>query len=224
MSGHPSYFAAGLPVHNCQALSRARFAQEAILKILEDGPDHVHFFLATTDPKKLLATVVNRCAKITTHAVKEADLAELVRRVAKAEKLVLDDATVNSIVESANGSPRAALVQLEAVAKLAPDERRGAIERVGVEKVAFDLVRELMPFKGSPSWPTVAKILTDCKEEDPEGIRRMVLASARSSILKGGELGKQAFRVIRAFRDPYFDASAHALLACDAYEVVFGGK
>src|SRR6185369_12680477 len=39
-------------------------AQNALLKTLEDTPEHVYFILATTDPEKLIATVRNRCTEI----------------------------------------------------------------------------------------------------------------------------------------------------------------
>lgn len=207
-----------------QALSRAKHAQEALLKILEDGPGHVHFMLCTTDPKKILPTIRNRCTPITCNSIADRDLTTLVKRVAAAESVKLTDDVIEKIVSVAAGSGRAALVALEAVCGIeSADDQLAAVDVGRAEKVAFDLVRELMPFNGTPSWAGVAKVLADIREEDPEGIRQMVLASARTTLLKGGKTAPHAYRVIVSLSEPMYDrASGHALLAAYCYEVING--
>ena len=67
--------------------SRAKGAQEALLKILEDTPDGVYFILATTEPTRVIPTILNRSTTITFHPIQPADLTALVVRVAAAERL-----------------------------------------------------------------------------------------------------------------------------------------
>ena len=45
--------------------STTRDGQNAVLKALEDTPQHVYFLLCTTDPEKLLPTIRNRCTTFT---------------------------------------------------------------------------------------------------------------------------------------------------------------
>lgn len=206
-----------------QTWSRAKGAQEALLKILEDTPPHVYFILATTEPKRVIPTILNRCTKITFHAVKADDLSALVTKVVAAERLDVARDVVAAVVEAANGSPRAALVELERVAGLPPAERLAAVSAAGAEKAAFDLVRELIPFRGAPAWSRVAAVLSAIEEEDPEGLRQMVLASARTRLLKGGPDASMCYRAIRCLDQPFYDrASGRALLAAACYSIVYG--
>jgi DNA polymerase III gamma/tau subunit len=202
-----------------QSLSRAKFAQEAMLKILEDGQDHVWFFLATTDPKKILLTIRNRCTQIKLTSIPDKDLSELVKRVAAAEGAKLSTDLIEKIVEASDGSARAALVNLEKVIKIEGDaDQIKAIGRVGGEAAAFDLVKAILPWKGPPDWKAAVKVLESIKEEDPEGIRLMILASARSQLLKMSN--PAAVNAIYALEKPLYDrTSGHALLAAACYEI-----
>lgn len=208
-----------------QTWARSKGSQEALLKMLEDTPEGVYFILATTDPKRVIAAVLNRCTKITFHAVKPVDLTALVKRVAAAERLDVAPDVIAAVVEAANGSPRAALVELERIAGMDPADRLGAVSVAGLEKAAFDLVRELIPFRGAPTWAKVAAVLTALEDDDPEGLRQMVLACARNRLLKGGADAPMCYKTIRCLDTPYYDrASGRALLAAACYTIVNGTK
>ena len=56
-----NFVANGLLVHNCHMLSSAAF--NALLKTLEEPPDRVVFVLATTDPQRVLPTIISRCQR-----------------------------------------------------------------------------------------------------------------------------------------------------------------
>lgn len=56
-----NFVANGLLVHNCHMLSTAAF--NALLKTLEEPPKHVVFVLATTDPQRVLPTIISRCQR-----------------------------------------------------------------------------------------------------------------------------------------------------------------
>jgi DNA polymerase-3 subunit gamma/tau len=56
-----NFVANGLLVHNCHMLSTAAF--NALLKTLEEPPQHVVFVLATTDPQRVLPTIISRCQR-----------------------------------------------------------------------------------------------------------------------------------------------------------------
>lgn len=208
-----------------QSLTRARFAQEALLKILEDCPAHVHFVLCTTDPKKIIPMVLTRCSTLTFNSVRDAELGKLVRRVAAAERVKIPDDIVSRVVAAAGGSPRTALVELDKVVGITDD--RLAAESVGApraERAAFDLVKELLPFGNrGPVWKNVAALLEEFREEEPEGVRQMLLSCCRTAILKGDARSRAAYRLAICLEKPYPDrSSGAALLAANLYEAVHG--
>jgi len=204
-----------------QSLSRARYAQEALLKILEDTPRHVWFFLCTTDPGKILKTVRNRTTEVALKPVGEKELVALLTGVAKREKATVAADVVEAIVAAAAGSPRRALVELERAISLPPADRLAAVGAQGAEKAAIDLARALL-WEGSPSWPAVAAVLKAVEDEDAEGLRQMLLACARTSLLKakaGTPIAVRCFTLIDCLKTPFYDASGRALLASACYEV-----
>lgn len=206
-----------------QALSRALHSLQALLKPLEDVRDHTYFILCTTDPGKIIKAIKTRCTEIALKSLSEADLQVLVRKVAKAEGAKLSDAVRNKIVDCAEGSARTALVLLEKVMGLPTEkEQLAQLDRGDVAAVAFDLVKAVAPFRGKPVWKDIARILTGIEGEDAEGVRRLVLACARKTLLRGGPVAPHAFRVIQSFRDNLYD-SGHAGLAAMCWEVVSEG-
>lgn len=207
-----------------QTFSKSRGAQEALLKVMEDAKPHVTIILCTTDPRRMLATIRGRCNQIALRALRVEELAKLVRDIAASEKVKLDDRLVDRIVDVAGGSARNAIKELEKVIRIDdPAKRLAVVGGVGVQKVASDLIAELLPFKGSANWTGVARVLEDCKDEEPEGIRQMLLAVARGMLLKGGNRASLGYKVITCFNEPLYDRnSGHAMLAASCWEVVNG--
>ena len=88
-------------------------AANALLKTLEEPPEHVMFVLATTNPEKLTETIRSRTTNI---LFKKATLAEIERqlgRIISGEKIKTDKETINLIAESSNGDFREAAKTLE---------------------------------------------------------------------------------------------------------------
>jgi DNA polymerase III gamma/tau subunit len=208
-----------------QSFSKAKGAQEALLKILEDGPPHAYFMICTTEPKKIIPTIHSRCSKIPTKQIDNKNMMLLLNRVAKAEKFDMDIELMNKIIDCAGGSARTALVELEKVIGIPDAKKRiAAISPPTTEKAAFDLVKALNLYGGTPDWNEAVAVLNDIKAEPPESLRQLILASARTALLKlGSTKGALSYKVIQCLRDPYWDTnSGHALLAADLYKVCFG--
>lgn len=192
-------------------------AQEAALKLWEDTPGHCHYVLCTTDPGKLKKTVRSRATEITLRALTPDVLTKLVSRVAAAEDCDVSAAVAARIAEAADGSGRKALVLLEQIMGQTGDAAQLAlVERSDEKQQAIQLCREL--FKPKPTWRAVAAVLRDIAAEDPEGIRHLVLAYARTTLL-AGRCNPRAASVIMYFGDNYYDTKA-AGLALSAYQVV----
>ena len=196
----------------CHAWSRD--AQNAALKILEDTPPHVWFLLCTTDPEKLIPTILTRCARLPVAWLSEEEAEGLVRRTAKAEGISLSKGTVEAIVAAAGGSARAALVALDKVANLDEADREEALKQAQEANAeAIQLCRALID---KEPWGKVARILRGIKD-DPEQVRWAVLGYARSVLLGGGPKAAQAYNVISSFSNNFFDSKT-AGLAGSAFE------
>jgi DNA polymerase III subunit gamma/tau len=88
-------------------------AWNAFLKTLEEPPPNTAFVLATTEPQKVMATIVDRCQRFDFQRPSLEQIAEVVRRVAAAEGIEIEDGAVALISRSATGSFRDALGTLD---------------------------------------------------------------------------------------------------------------
>src|SRR5262245_34914022 len=87
----------------------------ALLKTLEEPPPHVKFILATTDPHKVLPTVLSRCQRYDLRRIGLAPLAAELRRIVAGEDVALPDEAIGLIAREAEGSLRDAQSLLEQV-------------------------------------------------------------------------------------------------------------
>jgi DNA polymerase-3 subunit gamma/tau len=88
-------------------LSMASF--NALLKTLEEPPEHVKFLLATTDPKKVPVTVLSRCLQFQLKNISPQIITEYIAGVLATEEVVFETSAVEVIARSAEGSMRDAL-------------------------------------------------------------------------------------------------------------------
>lgn len=190
-------------------------AMDCLLKILEDTPRHVYFFLCTTDPQKVKNTIITRCTEIRLKPLTATALEELIQDVLKQEQVTLEQDVIDALVEASDGSARKALVMLHSVIGLADTEAQlGAIENTRVKSAAFDLARALLTAK---SFGDVAPLLRTI-EEDAEAVRRCILGYCRKVLIGNKRDAARAFQIIDAFRSNVFD-SGHAGLAANCYEI-----
>ena len=88
-------------------------AFNAMLKTLEEPPAHVKFILATTDPQKILVTVLSRCLQFNLRQVSPTQLAAHLSMVLSGEGIPADPKALELIARAANGSVRDALSLLD---------------------------------------------------------------------------------------------------------------
>jgi len=81
----------------------------ALLKTLEEPPDYLKFVLATTDPEKMLPTVLSRCLQFNLRPMAPEVVAEHLQNVLKAEGVDYDQASIRLLSRAARGSMRDAL-------------------------------------------------------------------------------------------------------------------
>ena len=88
-------------------------AFNALLKTLEEPPVHVIFVLATTEPHKVLATIISRCQQFDFRRILISDIKERVHEIAQAEKIQIDEASLYLTAKSSQGSLRDAIGTLD---------------------------------------------------------------------------------------------------------------
>ena len=140
-------------------------AWNAFLKTLEEPPPNTVFVLATTEAHKVMATIADRCQRFDFGRPALDQIAEVVRRVAAAESIEVDDGAVSLISRSAQGSFRDALGTLD------------QLVAYGGSHVDMDAVLEVL---GVGDTDMLFQIVDAVAAEDPkavlEGIEQMANA------------------------------------------------
>ena len=88
-------------------------AFNALLKIIEEPPEHLLFILATTELHKVPATILSRCQRFSFRRISQEDIVERLQYVAYQEKIDLDDGAARVIARMADGGMRDALSLLD---------------------------------------------------------------------------------------------------------------
>ena len=99
----------------------SRDGASAFLKTLEEPPPNVVFVLATTDPERMISTILSRCQRFDFRPVPLAELTELLARVCASESIAADEAALEAIARRAHGGVRDALSALEQARALCGD-------------------------------------------------------------------------------------------------------
>src|SRR5687768_4939293 len=126
-------------------LSKSAF--NAMLKTLEEPPEHVKFILATTDPQKIPVTVLSRCLQFNLKQIPPPLIAAHLRHVLEQEHIIYDATSLQLLARGAQGSMRDALSILDQAIAFG----EGKIEEAGVRDMLgaidqgylFDLVEAL---------------------------------------------------------------------------------
>lgn len=98
-------------VDEVHMLSKAAF--NALLKTLEEPPEHVKFLLATTDPQKLPVTVLSRCLQFNLRRLEVAQISGQMQRILDAEGITAEPAAIQWLARAADGSLRDGLSLLD---------------------------------------------------------------------------------------------------------------
>ena len=103
-------------IDECHMLSASAFS--ALLKTLEEPPDRVVFVLATTDPQKVLPTIVSRCQQFDFRRIPFPAIVKHLTHIAQAEGIAITDTAVTLIAQTAQGGLRDAETLLDQLSLL----------------------------------------------------------------------------------------------------------
>ncbi|MBD1812053.1 DNA polymerase III subunit gamma/tau [Microcoleus vaginatus DQ-U2] len=99
-----NFVANGLLVHNCHMLSTQAF--NSLLKTLEEPPDRVVFVLATTDPQRVLPTIISRCQKFDFRRIPLDAMIAHLHKIAQLENINIASDAVQMVAQIAQGGLR----------------------------------------------------------------------------------------------------------------------
>ena len=176
-------------------------AQQAALKMLEECPEHVFFFICTTAPEKVIEAIKTRCSRIQVKPLDHDTMFKLLRLVAHKEQVQVSLDVLHKIADLSEGSSRSGLKKLGQVLNLANDEERMKF----LEENAFseenqdmiELCRALIAQKG---WGAYMECLEKAKDDlkaNPESTKFLIMSYARSVLKKG--LNIRAAAMLKAF-------------------------
>jgi DNA polymerase-3 subunit gamma/tau len=112
-------------------------AFNALLKTLEEPPEHVIFMMATTQPEDIPQTIRSRCQHFSFHAVKFDDILAQLQTIASQEEIDAEEAALSLLAEAGDGSMRDALSIMDQAIASAPLVN-------GKPHLVADQIRELM--------------------------------------------------------------------------------
>ena len=147
-------------------------ASNALLKTLEEPPDHVVFVLATTDPQKVLPTIRSRTQHFEFRLFSLPALVGLLRGVAQDAGLEIDEATLEAVARRGNGSARDALSALDQVVAA------GSIED------SFDLEELMAGLAARDAAAVLGGVDRACdRGRDPRQVARELIEALREAFL-----------------------------------------
>ncbi len=165
-------------------------AFNALLKTLEEPPDHIVFMMATTQPEDIPQTVRSRCQHFSFHAVKLADILGELRGIAEHEGVDADEGALNLLAEAGDGSMRDALsIMDQAIASAPVHEGKARLdagqirELMGsVPNAVFERVMQAVDGNRSAEVMTIANELLDAGNS-PAQLARQAVRYLRSCVI-----------------------------------------
>lgn len=193
--------------------------QEALLKVLEEPPPHVHLIVCTTNPEALKDTFKRRCHIYEVNLLTSKELTILMRRILKSEGVQnFPEEIIDRVIEVSGGSAGIALKTLDQVIDMG-DDIKGALKTLKssgtAESEIIDICRALINFNMSDSarWNRVRKLLSRMHNIDGESARRPILAYL-SKVLIGNKLdgnNDAVALIMEEFSKNYYDSGAAGL-------------
>jgi DNA polymerase-3 subunit gamma/tau len=172
-------------------------AFNALLKTLEEPPDHIVFMMATTQPEDIPQTVRSRCQHFSFHAVKLVDILGELRGIAEREGVDADEAALSLLAEAGDGSMRDALsIMDQAIASAPVEDGRARLdagqirELMGtVPNAVFERILEAVDGNRSAEVITVANQLLDAGNSPAQLARQFVRYLRNTVIAKIAGIG-----------------------------------
>ncbi|WP_041585971.1 DNA polymerase III subunit gamma/tau [Terriglobus saanensis] len=157
-------------------------AFNALLKTLEEPPDHIVFMMATTEPENIPQTIRSRCQHFSFHAVKLDDIITELSGIATKEGIIADEAALALLAEAGDGSMRDALsIMDQAIASAPTVDGKPALDATqirdlmgAVPNTVFEQILEAVSQNQSAEVLTIAARLLDAGNSPAQLARHFV--------------------------------------------------
>ncbi len=147
-------------------LSKAAF--NALLKTLEEPPEHVKFLLATTDPQKLPVTVLSRCLQFNLKRLDEDQIQGQMTRILAAEEIEADGSAIVQLAKAADGSLRDGLSLLDQAIAYAGGALREDVVRTMLGTVDRTQVAAMLDGLADGDGPRLLQVVAALAEFSPD--------------------------------------------------------
>ncbi len=141
-------------------------AFNALLKTLEEPPEHAVFILATTEPHKVPQTIISRTQRFDFRPATILDLKKYLQKVSVKESIKIEDEAIEFLAQVAEGSFRDSLGLLEQIQNINPE---GKIDRKTLERFlglpSYELVRQLLIAWSNGDDREIFKLLKKAEEQ-----------------------------------------------------------
>ncbi len=154
-------------------LSKPAF--NALLKTLEEPPEHVVFILATTDLHKVPATIISRTQHFAFRSISPDNLVAQLRKIAKAEGMKVTDDALAAIAERGDGSFRDSISLLDQLSSFA-DEAEGITGELVASILGLAGQEAVQQILEAVAERNVATIVTTLRELEQAGVQPTTLA------------------------------------------------
>ena len=147
-------------------LSQGAF--NALLKTLEEPPEHVKFILATTEPQKLPATILSRCQRFDFKRISNEDIIKRLEIVCKESNIEITKQALNIIASLAEGAMRDALSILERCVQDGENniDEDKIKELVGIPKITYihSITEAIIKYNIDEAMESITKVLDEGKD------------------------------------------------------------
>ena len=206
----PENRARGWLFDECHKISKD--GKDDLLKLTEEPPPHAFFVFATTNPEELPPMMKSRCVQLEVQPVYEDEMEQFLKEIVQAEKKRVPNSVLKQIAKDSLGGCRDALMILEKVIDLHPDDMMEMAKRTAEKQnTVLELCNALFAMA---EWKKIAAILKGLEKESPEQIRQYVLKACSNELLTADN--PKAFLVLNTFiqRPFYNNGQAELVNAC----------
>ena len=182
-------------------------AWNALLKTIEEPPDHVMFIFATTEIEKLPVTIVSRCQRYTFRRITSDDIAQRLQYVADKEGFALEDNAARLIAVHADGGLRDALSILDQCVGMASGEITPAVVEELIGLVSKDWIIKFLSALHNGDGPAVLKYIQNALSEGRDGAQIMEALTQHLRALLIAKVASDAeeLKVYDSFRTKFLE-------------------
>jgi DNA polymerase-3 subunit gamma/tau len=176
-------------------LSKSAF--NALLKTIEEPPAHCVFIMATTEPKKIPATIISRCQHFVFKSLSRADLEAHLSRILEAEEIEYEPPAVNILAKRGDGSVRDSMSLLGQVLALGGEKLTETDVRQVLGLAGQEFFLELMQAVYSRDIPALERMMDDLLDQGLDlGFFLRELAQSWRNMFLIQQAGEKAFDLL----------------------------